>query len=272
MAVIATTVVVAGLVGGVTGALVAWPDEQPPAATSTSTGRGISLPTASSSGDVSAVAAKVLPSVVEVDVDGQYSRGIGSGVVLDSSGLILTNNHVVSSADGPVRVTFSDGRKASATVLGTEPDKDLAVLRATGVHGLTPVSIGDSGSVRVGEAVIAIGSPGGLQNTVTAGIVSALNRPVTVSSGESGEQGGPFPFMAAEQAGSTSVSYRAIQTDAALNQGNSGGALFDDNGKLIGINSAMYSPSDGDSGSTGSVGIGFAIPVNDAEQIIHEYR
>lgn len=266
----ATVVVVAGLAGGATGAIVALPDGQQASVTSQATGHGISLPAAGQdSGDVSAVARKVLPSVVEIEVDGRYAQGIGSGVILDSNGLILTNNHVVSSADGPVTVKFNNGKQATATVLGAEPSRDLAVLRANGVSGLTPVSLGNSDSIRVGEKVIAVGSPGGLRNTVTAGIVSALDRRVTVS--ESSRPESPFPFMTDRQADAPSVSYRAIQTDAALNQGNSGGALFDLDGKLIGINSAMYSPTDGGSGAAGSVGIGFAIPVNDARQIIDRY-
>ena len=234
---------VAGLFGGVTGAVVASSDA--PAASSSVAARTIAN---TSTPDWSAVAAQVLPSVVQVNV----GNGLGSGVVLSADGRILTNNHVVASAGGQVTVKFNDGREVPATVVSTDPTSDLAVLQASGVSGLTPVKWADSGSVEVGDAVMAIGSPSGLQGTVTTGIVSALDRKVTVPG---------------ETRRSQPVSYQAIQTDASINPGNSGGALVNAAGELVGINSAIYSPA-ASSGEAGSVGIGFAIPSNTAKQIV----
>ncbi|MCG8925774.1 S1C family serine protease [Lentzea sp. CC55] len=234
---------VAGLFGGVTGAVVASSDA--PAASSPVAARTIAN---TSTPDWSAVAAQVLPSVVQVNV----GNGLGSGVVLSADGRILTNDHVVASAGGQVTVKFNDGREVPATVVSTDPTSDLAVLQASGVSGLTPVKWADSGSVEVGDAVMAIGSPSGLQGTVTTGIVSALDRKVTVP---------------AETRRSQPVSYQAIQTDASINPGNSGGALVNAAGELVGINSAIYSPASS-SGEAGSVGIGFAIPSNTAKQIV----
>jgi putative serine protease PepD len=234
---------VAGLFGGVTGAVVASPDS--PAAASSVVAQTVSN---TSTLDWSAVASTVLPSVVQVNV----GNGLGSGVILTADGRILTNNHVVASAGGQVTVTLNDGREVPATVVSTDPTSDLAVLQATGVSGLTPIRWADSGSVKVGDAVMAIGSPSGLQGTVTTGIVSALDRKVTVP----GETRRAQP-----------VSYQAIQTDASINPGNSGGALVNAAGELVGINSAIYSPASS-GGEAGSVGIGFAIPSNTAKQIV----
>ncbi|SDN90868.1 S1C family serine protease [Lentzea jiangxiensis] len=241
--VLTAAALVAGLFGGVTGAVVASSDA--PAASSSVAARTIAN---TSTPDWSAVAAQVLPSVVQVNV----GNGLGSGVVLSADGRILTNNHVVASAGGQVTVKFTDGREVPATVVSTDPTSDLAVLQASGVSGLTPVKWADSGSVEVGDAVMAIGSPSGLQGTVTTGIVSALDRKVTVPG---------------ETRRSQPVSYQAIQTDASINPGNSGGALVNAAGELVGINSAIYSPA-ASSGEAGSVGIGFAIPSNTAKQIV----
>jgi putative serine protease PepD len=235
---------VAGLFGGVTGAVIASPDSTPPASSS------VSAQTVSNTStlDWSAVASSVLPSVVQVNLP----NGLGSGVILTADGQILTNNHVVAASGGQLTVTLNDGRQVPATVVATDPSSDLAVIKASGVSGLTPIKWADSGSVKVGDAVMAIGSPSGLQGTVTTGIVSALDRKVTVP-GESRR--------------ASSVSYQAIQTDASINPGNSGGALVNAAGELIGINSAIYSPASS-SGEAGSVGIGFAIPSNTAKQIV----
>ncbi|WP_086662915.1 S1C family serine protease [Lentzea kentuckyensis] len=234
---------VAGLFGGVTGAVIASPDS-PPAASS------VSAQTISNTStlDWSAVASDVLPSVVQVNV----ANGLGSGVILSADGRILTNNHVVASSGGQLTVKFNDGRELPATVVNTDPASDLAVLQVSGASGLTPIKWADSGSVKVGDAVMAIGSPSGLQGTVTTGIVSALDRKVTVPG---------------ETRRSQPVSYQAIQTDASINPGNSGGALVNAAGELIGINSAIYSPASS-GGEAGSVGIGFAIPSNTAKQIV----
>ena len=251
----------AAVIGGASGAaIVALDNGSSTSALSSSTATTVSSTTNT---DVSAVAAKVLPSVVQVNVTTRQDEAIGSGVILTSDGKILTNAHVVSGAAGDVTVALSDGTQYQATVLGADTTADIAVLQAQGASGLTAATLGDSSKLQVGEQVVAIGSPGGLQNTVTSGIVSALNRALSDISG--GEQDTPFG-QTASTAGAR-PSYTAIQTDASINQGNSGGPLVDMTGKVIGINSALYSPS---STSTGSVGIGFAIPVNDAKTIIEQ--
>ncbi|ACU40029.1 S1C family serine protease [Actinosynnema mirum] len=235
---------VGGATGGVVGALSA-----PEAATSTA---AASTPVVSTTGvslNVSAIAEKVLPSVVQVNVATSQSRGVGSGVVLSSDGRVLTNNHVVSGAQ-QVSVTLDDGRTVQAKVLGADADSDLAVLQAEGVSGLTAATFADSDSVRVGDQVVAIGSPEGLQGTVTSGIVSALDRTVTVPG-----------------TGRRTVSYQAIQTDASINPGNSGGPLVNAAGEVVAINSAIYSPTS-DGGEAGSVGIGFSIPSNQVRSLI----
>jgi putative serine protease PepD len=234
---------VAGLFGGVTGAVIASPDS--PAASSSVAAQTVSN---QSTVDWTTTASTVLPSVVQVNV----ANGLGSGVILTADGKILTNNHVVASSGGRLTVTLNDGREVPATVVSTDPASDLAVVQATGVSGLTPIKWADSDSVKVGDAVMAIGSPSGLQGTVTTGIVSALDRKVTVPG---------------EGRRASSVSYQAIQTDASINPGNSGGALVNAAGELIGINSAIYSPASSN-GEAGSVGIGFAIPSNTAKQIV----
>ncbi|MFS8096329.1 trypsin-like peptidase domain-containing protein [Lentzea alba] len=236
---------VAGLFGGVTGAVIASPDT-PASSTSVSAQTVLNQSTV----DWTSVASKVLPSVVQVNLP----NGVGSGVILTADGQILTNNHVVAASGGQLTVKLNDGREVPATVVSTDPSSDLAVIKASGVSDLTPIKWADSGSVKVGDAVMAIGSPSGLQGTVTTGIVSALDRKVTVPG---------------EGRRSSSVSYQAIQTDASINPGNSGGALVNAAGELIGINSAIYSPASS-SGEAGSVGIGFAIPSNTAKQIVNQ--
>src|SRR3954454_835823 len=198
---------------------------------------------APSANSVEAVAASVLPSVVKIDVQGAEGEGSGSGIVISSNGEILTNNHVVAAAgqDGQLSVSFNDGSAKPATVVGTDPVTDLAVIKAQGVSGLRPASIAKS-DVAVGENVVAIGSPFGLEATVTSGIVSALNRPVSVGESGDGQSG-------------QDTTYPAIQTDAAINPGNSGGPLVDLNGDVVGINSSIRTASSGpDSSSGGSIG------------------
>jgi len=236
---------VAGLFGGVTGAVIAAPDNAP--ASSSVVAQTVSN---QSTVDWTSTASKVLPSVVQVNV----GNGLGSGVILSADGKILTNNHVVAASGGRLTVTLNDGREVPATVVSTDPSSDLAVIQASGVSGLTPIKWADSDSVRVGDAVMAIGSPSGLQGTVTTGIVSALDRKVTVPG---------------EGRRASSVSYQAIQTDASINPGNSGGALVNAAGELVGINSAIYSPASS-SGEAGSVGIGFAIPADTAKKIVDQ--
>ncbi|NIH87521.1 S1C family serine protease [Amycolatopsis granulosa] len=262
LAVLVTTgTLAAAVVGGASGAAIVGLDH----ATSTTSLAPPSATTVSSTTntDVSSVARKVLPSVVQVNVTTGDGEAIGSGVILTADGKILTNAHVVSGAAGNITITLSDGAKYQARVLGADTKADIAVLQAKGAGGLTPAKLGDSSKLQVGEQVVAIGSPGGLQNTVTSGIVSALNRQLSDIS--SGKQDTPFG-QTANRTGD-SPSYTAIQTDAPINQGNSGGPLVDTNGEVIGINSALYSPS---STSAGSVGIGFAIPINDAKTIIQQ--
>ena len=213
---------------------------------------------------VEQIATKVLPSVVTLTTDlggGEFHEG--SGIILTSDGLIMTNNHVVAAAgdasQGPVSslVTLNDGRAAPFSMVATDIKSDIAVVRAEGISGVTPISFGSSADLRVGEPVAAVGSPLGLTGTVTVGVVSALNRPVF------GAADGNTQFAA----------FDAIQTDAALNPGNSGGALVDMNGELIGMNSATASLgglADGANAQSGSIGIGFAIPVDHAARIASE--
>lgn len=210
-----------------------------------------------SNGTVEAVAQKVLPSTVQINVKGegggQASGGSGTGIIISENGQILTNNHVVESAEkgGTITVAFGDGSTAKAKIAGLDPVSDLGVIKAEGKSGLTPASLGSSGDLQVGQEVVAIGSPFGLESTVTSGIVSALNRPVSSSDG-SGASSSVFP---------------AIQTDAAINPGNSGGPLVDMNGNVVGINSAIRSNSGGGSGQAGSIGLGFAIPIDLAKNV-----
>jgi putative serine protease PepD len=208
-------------------------------------------------GSVEQVAAAVLPSVVKIDVTGQQEAGSGSGIILSADGEILTNNHVVEVAgsNGSIRVAFNDGTYADAKVLGTDPLTDTAVIKAEGVSGLTPATIGSSANLKVGQQVVAIGSPFGLESTVTTGIVSALNRPVNVGSDGAGN----------------STTYPAIQTDAAINPGNSGGPLVDMSGDVVGINSSIRTASSSSvGGQSGSIGLGFAIPIDEVMPIVDQ--
>ncbi|NXY97673.1 trypsin-like peptidase domain-containing protein, partial [Streptomyces sp. BR123] len=223
-----------------------------------------------SSGTVAGVAEQVGPSVVRIDTRTGSGQGTGSGFVLTADGEIATNNHVISGAS-EIQVTLSDGRRFPAKTVGTDPDKDLALIKLQGASGLKPARLGNSDGVRVGDQVVAIGSPDRLTGTVTSGIVSALNREVNVPKSEQAPQrqrGGdgswPFSFDGRQfngNPGSNTTSYKAIQTDASLNPGNSGGALLNMNGEVIAMPSAIYSPA-ADSSAAGSVGLGFAIPVN----------
>jgi putative serine protease PepD len=189
------------------------------------------------------VAAKVQPSVVSI----RAGQGEGSGVILSADGAILTNNHVVADAEGEtLEVSFSSGKVAQATVVGTDPAGDLAVIKAKDVSGLTPATFGDSNLLRIGDTVLALGSPLGLEGSVTEGIVSALHRTIAAG-GQS-------------NSGRTSIG-DVIQTDAAINPGNSGGALVNLNGEVIGINTAIATSGEG----SGNIGVGFAIPSSKAK-------
>ena len=205
------------------------------------------------------IAAKVLPSVVNINVTTGSGGDTGSGVILRSDGYILTNNHVIAAAlggAGSVAVTFNDGTTAAAKIVGADAEDDLAVIKVDKT-GLTPATLGSVAALKVGDPVVALGSPLGLQGTVTAGIVSALNRPVATSDAQ---QNSPF-------GGSTGARtvLDAIQTDAAINPGNSGGPLVNNAGQVIGINSAIAS-----NGSNGNIGVGFAIPMDQAKVIAQQ--
>ena len=213
-------------------------------------------------------AAAVSPSVVAITVTSGQGGDQGSGVIFDGSGHILTNNHVVAGAGqgSQITVTLNDLRTYDATVVGTDPSTDLAVIKLTnGPKDLKAIALGDANAIKVGEPVMAVGNPLGLAGTVTTGIVSALNRPVTTSDQQ---QTNPF----GQQSASSSVVTNAIQTSAAINPGNSGGALVNANGQLIGINSAIASlgSSSGTSSQSGNIGIGFAIPVDQAQSIAQQ--
>lgn len=250
---------IGALLGGGAGAGVAtWmnDDDSPPAATNSqdsgSTDGSGSVEPAVSLDSVADVADQVQPSVVSITAPTQMGVAGGSGVILSADGEILTNNHVVEGAQS-LTVTFSDGTMAEAEVVATDPMMDLAVIKAQDVSGLTPARLGDSGELAVGEQVVAIGSPLGLEGTVTTGIVSSVQRPV--AAGGQG-QGGSQSFI------------DAVQTDAPINPGNSGGPLVNMAGEVVGINTAIYT----DGTSQGSIGLGFAIPIDQAKPIVDELR
>ncbi|WP_344295071.1 S1C family serine protease, partial [Streptomyces synnematoformans] len=216
-------------------------------------------------GSVAGIARSALPGVVTLRVSGAAEQSTGTGFVLDKRGHILTNNHVVQPAEdgGEITVTFSGGESKTAEVVGGDAGYDLAVVRVKGVSGLKPLRLGNSRSVAVGDPVVAIGAPYDLPNTVTSGIISAKERPITAGGGEGD---------------GSDVSYvNALQTDAPINPGNSGGPLLDAKGRVIGINSAIRGADNGSGDPQteqgGSIGLGFAIPVNKgaevAEQLIN---
>ncbi|CAM4219839.1 S1C family serine protease [Kibdelosporangium persicum] len=203
-------------------------------------------------GTIEAVANKLLPSVVQL----RTRSGEGSGFVIRQDGLVVTNNHVIEEAanGGTLKVVFQDGQIADASVVGRDPSSDLAVVQAKGASGKTPVVLGRSDDLKVGQAVVAIGSPFELSGTVTSGIVSSLHRPTRAG----GDDGSEATVM------------DAIQTDAAINPGNSGGPLVNMAGQVVGINSAIYSPGSSSRQQGGSVGIGFAIPIDQARRTADE--
>ncbi|MET7786646.1 trypsin-like peptidase domain-containing protein [Streptomyces sp900116325] len=210
---------------------------------------------------VAGIAASALPSVVTLHVSGTTESGTGTGFVLDNEGHILTNNHVVAPAgpSGDITVTFSGGETASAEVVGKDSGYDLAVVKVKGVSGLKPLPLGNSDNVQVGDPVVAIGAPFDLSNTVTSGIISAKDRPITAG-GEKGD--------------GSDISYvDALQTDAPINPGNSGGPLVDTDAHVIGINSAIRAADSGattEGGQAGSIGLGFAIPINQGKRVAEE--
>lgn len=210
---------------------------------------------------VAGIASSALPSVVTLHVSGGGEQGTGTGFVLDRTGHILTNNHVVDPAgeSGDISITFSGGETAKAKLVGKDSGYDLAVVKVTGVSGLKPLPLGNSDNVQVGDPVVAIGAPFDLQNTVTSGIISAKERPITAG-GEKGD--------------GSDVSYvDALQTDAPINPGNSGGPLVNSKAQVIGINSAIRGADGGgtpDGAQAGSIGLGFAIPINQGKRVAEE--
>ena len=239
---------------------------------------------------VTAAAVKASPSVVTIEVASGGSGGTGSGIVLDNDGHILTNTHVVTlgglTGDPSIEVQTSDGRVLPATLVGTDPVSDLAVIKVEGAN-LTPASMGDSENLNVGDTVIAIGAPLGLSGTVTDGIVSTLNRTISVQSSAAPEEdsdtseqpddGNGFRFAPPDGSSQdqtraeSSIYLNVVQTDAAINHGNSGGALVNTDGEVIGVNVAIASAASGTAGEdSGSIGVGFAIPISYAERVADE--
>lgn len=251
---------------------------------------------------ITKVAALATPSVVTINVTGTSSAGTGSGVILSQDGYVLTNTHVVTLdgevANAQVKVQTSDGHLYTAKVIGTDPISDLAVIKIQGGGDFQPLQFADSSKLNVGDTAIAIGAPLALSNTVTNGIVSALNRSITIASsavpnnsgdstapnnnGNGNNGNGPFDFwqfgspngqqQQQQSTAQASIALAVIQTDAAINPGNSGGALLDTDGKVIGINVAIASAGSGssDSSGSGSIGVGFAIPANLAKRVADE--
>jgi putative serine protease PepD len=243
--------------------------------------------------EITAVAAKASPSVVTIEVAAGDSGGSGSGVILSEDGYVLTNTHVVTldgaASDATIQVKASDGKLYAATLVGTDPVSDLAVIKLTDASDLTPITWADSSDLNVGDTAIAIGAPLGLAGTVTNGIVSALNRSITVASSaapttpdettpDEGD-GNFFNYDLPNRDGSTpdtqaaqsSISLAVIQTDAAINPGNSGGALLNSKGELIGINVAIANAGGSSTATTaGSIGVGFSIPANLAKRVSEE--
>ncbi|MFE9422613.1 S1C family serine protease [Kitasatospora sp. NPDC006697] len=261
VALVAAVALVAGLAGGVAGAAI----KGNSSGSSGSAGSSHSSTTVATSGNtsnraadsVAGIAAKALPSTVTIKAQGSSESGTGTGFVFDTEGHILTNNHVVAPAQGggKLSVKFSDGSSYSASVVGQAKGYDVAVIKLDSPPSgkLIPLPLADSDQVQVGDTTVAIGAPFDLEGTVTSGIVSAKNRPVA-----SGDEAG------------TQVSYmNALQTDASINPGNSGGPLLNGQGAVIGINSAIQSStqSSGSGGQAGSIGLGFAIPINQAKRV-----
>ncbi|WP_253259002.1 S1C family serine protease [Subtercola boreus] len=293
---------IGALIGGASGAGIsvwAMSGNNQNATSQASSPQTITVNNPNSANLITAVAAKASPSVVTLSVsDGTTTSGTGSGVILSADGYILTNTHVVTldgaTASPTISVTAADGKIYVGKVIGTDPVADLAVVKLQDASGLTPIEFGDSSKLNVGDTAIAIGAPLGLSGTVTNGIVSSLNRSITVASSAapntSGEQatpdpnssGSPYDFWNFDIPGqgqsqtpstaTSTISLAVIQTDAAINPGNSGGALLDSEGKLIGINVAIASAgsTSSSSGQSGNIGVGFSIPANFAKRISDE--
>lgn len=292
--VLAAAAIAALVGGGIGGGVVA----------ATSTGAASSITTTSSGttivnntdsvNAVTAAAANATPSTVTIAATSSNASGSGSGVILNAEGHILTNTHVVTldgaTANAAIEVQLADGSVRSATVVGTDPTSDLAVIKLDSTSGLTltPATLGDSDALNVGDTTVAIGAPLGLSNTVTTGIVSNLVRTIEVASSAADESttdsgsgttdpfgSSPFQFeIPGQQSQSTSssstIAINVIQTDAAVNPGNSGGALINSNGEVIGINVAIASTDSSRASTSGNIGVGFAIPINYAKRVAQE--
>ena len=293
---------VGAIVGGISGAgvtLLATSQNTAHALVGSPTAQTVTVNDTAKVNQTTAAVAKATPSVVTINVASSSAAGTGSGVILTNDGFILTNTHVVTLdgavSDPTISVQTSDGRLFSAKVVGTDPISDLAVIKVDGVTDLQPATFADSSKLNVGSAAIAIGAPLGLAGTVTDGIVSALNRSITIASSAAPSTGGdttapstpapgqqgPYDFWNFDLPGSGStttstsstISLSVIQTDAAINPGNSGGALLNSDGAVIGINVAIASAGSSSSGGqSGSIGVGFAIPANLAQRIAAEIR
>ena len=255
----------------------------PPSSVASGSAEQLIVNNTDSVNEITAAAAKASPSVVTISVASGNSGGSGSGIILDKEGHILTNTHVVTlggqAADPNVEVRTSDGKVHQASIVGTDPLSDLAVIKID-AQGLTPASFADSSELNVGDTAIAIGAPLGLSGTVTDGIISTLSRTISVSSSEVPEEpqeeeapnpGDQWNFQFPEDSGNQSsgqgsIYLNVIQTDAAINHGNSGGALVNTNGEVIGVNVAIASASQ----DSGSIGVGFAIPSSYAERIAQD--
>lgn len=289
---LALAVVLAGLLGGgVVAGTSAVLDET--GGITTSQTEGIEINNPESATVVTAAAAKASPSVVTLAVSEGGQGGSGSGIILDDQGHVLTNTHVVTlggaAANPEIQVRMSDGSVTNATVVGTDPLSDLAVIQLENTEGIQPAELGSSGELNVGDQTIAIGAPLGLADTVTDGIVSTLNRTISVASSavaedeadtpdapdvpEDAEGGEGFEFYFPDMEGSPtqgSIHLNVIQTDAAINRGNSGGALVDDEGRVIGVNVAIASSGGSAETDAGSIGVGFAVPIDYAKRVADE--
>jgi putative serine protease PepD len=240
--------------GGVVGGLIVHASDTGTATSAASPAATHAVAPVINRSDVADIVDHVKDSVVSI----KTQDAEGSGVILTADGFVLTNNHVVADAQGnTVQVTLATGQSVQAKIVGTDAKTDLAVVKAQGLSGLTPANFGDSSALRVGDTVLAIGSPLGLEGSVTEGIVSALNR--TIQESPDSQQN---PFGQQQQQSGTNIA-GAIQTDAAINPGNSGGALVNTNGDVVGINTAIATSNGGD----GNIGVGFAIPGNRAKEV-----
>ena len=288
--------VAAGLIGGLAGAgVAAWAvsaNQPSQLAGSPLAPQNITVNDTAKVNLITAVAAKASPSVVTISVTGSSASGTGSGVILTQDGYVVTNTHVVtldgSTSNATIRVETSNGQLFNATVVGTDPVSDLAVIKLTNASGLTPATFGNSNKLNVGETAIASGAPLGLANTVTNGIVSAINRSITIassavpkhsSSGTLPKGSSPFDFwnfgsgqpVPGQTAAKASIAIPVIQTDAPINPGNSGGALLNASAQVIGLNVAIATAgSTSPTSQSGSIGVGFAIPSSLVQRIAHE--